>query len=98
MNWLTDHMNMVLPRVEWIAAILILAKLSATVLSWWKVERAWAYLLFWISSSLMLIVLATQVSTYVPPLVHSLILIAVLITPLARIGIAQASFERNRHR
>jgi hypothetical protein len=45
MNWLTDHMNMVLPRVEWIAAILILVKLSAAVLSWWKVERAWAYLL-----------------------------------------------------
>ena len=98
MNWLTDHMNVVLPQVEWIAAILILVKLSAAVLSWWKVERAWAYLLFWISSTLTLIALATRVSTYVPPLSHSLVLIAVLITPLARIGIAQASFERNRHR
>jgi len=98
MNWLTDHMNRVLPQVEWIAAILILVKLSAAVLSWWKVEPAWAYLLFWISSTLTLIALATRVSTYVPPLSHSLVLIAALITPLARIGIAQASFERNRHR
>jgi len=98
MNWLTDHMNMVLPRIEWIAAILILVKISTAVLSWWKVERAWAYLLFWISSTLTLIALATRASTYVPPLSHSLVLIAVLITPLARIGIAQASFERNRDR
>jgi hypothetical protein len=98
LNWLTDHMNMVLPQVEWIAATLIVVKLSAAVLSWWKVERAWAYLLFWICSTLTLIVVAIQVSTYVPPLLHSLVLVALLITPLARIGFAQASFERNRHR
>jgi hypothetical protein len=98
LSWLTHHMNTVLPLVEWIAAILIAVKLSTAILSWWRVERAWAYLLFWIPITLTLIVLATQVSTYVPPLLHSLVLIAVLITPLARIGIAQASFERNRHR
>lgn len=98
LNWLTQHMNTVLPHIEWIAAILILAKLSAAVVSWWKVERAWAYLLFWITSTLTLIVLATQLSAYVPPLVPSLVLIAVLITPIARIGLAQTSFERNRHR
>jgi hypothetical protein len=98
LNWLTHHINSILPQVEWIAAILILVKLSAAVLSWWKVERDWAYLLFWISSTLTLIVLAILLSMYVPPLLPSLVLVAVLMTPLARIGFAQASFERNRHR
>jgi hypothetical protein len=106
--WIQSNLDRLLPDLVWIAALAVIAKIWFAAFSWRNTppELVWRYLLCWTGSSACLIVLAILLSSIVWVLVPSdmyrlrnlSILLALLIMPLARIGMAQSSLARNRHR
>jgi hypothetical protein len=107
-GWVQHHLDSVLLQLEWLAALAVILKLGAAVWSWRKIpsERLRRYSLFWVAGTLLLIGFAVMVWSGLPPLVPSvtyrfrtlMILMAIMFLPLARIGLASSSFEKNRHR
>ena len=75
----------------------IIAKLSLWVFSWRDVapERVQQYFIFWTGSTLGLIGLGVSLWRAERLLV---VLVAILIVPLARIGFAPSALLKNRHR
>jgi len=75
----------------------IIAKLSLWVFSWRDVapERVQQYFIFWTGSTLGLIGLGVSLWRAGRLL---LVLVAILIVPLARIGLAPSALIKNRHR
>jgi hypothetical protein len=107
-GWLQRHLDSLLLQLEWLAAFAILLKVCATVWSWRKIptERLRAYFFFWVAGTLLLIGFAVMVWSGLPPAPPAvtyrirtlMILMAIMFLPLARIGLASSSFEKNRHR
>jgi hypothetical protein len=101
--WIRNNQDRLLPNLMAIAALALLAKLSFAVFSWRRTPpaRVRRYLLFWAGTTACLVALAILLSNLAEPVLRMrnlLILIALLIMPLARIGLAQSSLARNRHR
>jgi hypothetical protein len=107
-GWLQHHLDSVLLQLEWLAALAVMLKLCATVWSWRKIpiERLRSYFLFWVVATGLLVVFAVMVWSDLPPAPPSvsyrlrtlMILMAIMVLPLARMGLATSSFENNRHR
>jgi hypothetical protein len=103
-----NNLDRMLPQLVWLAALVLIAKLWFAVFSWRKTpsERVRRYLLCWAGASACLVALAILVSKVAWALVPSdmyrmrnlLILGALLVMPLARIGLAQSTLAKNRHR
>ena len=87
--------------ISWTLATLVIAKLWFAAVSWGNISKVHTrqYLLVWLGATLCFIALGMLIT---PPLdVYRLkyiyLLAAFLIFPLARVGLAPASLERNRH-
>jgi hypothetical protein len=97
-----------LPAFEIIATLAVAAKIVIWVFSWTDVEprRVNQYLFFWIGSTICMLALAVFLwevaRPHLPPDAYGirnlLLLAALLIVPLARIGRAPAALVKNRHR
>jgi hypothetical protein len=94
--------------VEVIAAMAVIAKFCAWVISWRDVvsDRVTNYLLFWAGSTLPLLVLAIFLWEVAKPHLPAesqavrnlLVLAALFVVPLARVGYAPSTLAKNRHR
>jgi hypothetical protein len=94
--------------IEVIAAMAVIAKCWAWVFSWRDVtsQRVSQYLLFWGASTLLLVVLAICLWEVAKPHLPAesegvrnlLLLVALFIVPLARVGYAPSTLAKNRHR
>jgi hypothetical protein len=86
----------------WLLALAVIAKMWGAVFAWSNLNprRARQYLLVWSGVTLCFIALALSypevVDTY--RLKHLAVLGALLLFPLARLGLAPASLSKNRHR
>lgn len=94
--------SIVLSLIGWFLAIGIIAKVWVAVFSWDKLtsRRTLQYQLIWLGITLAFVSFAILAS---PPLdvyriAHLLVLGALFIFPLARIGFAPLSLAKNRHR
>jgi hypothetical protein len=97
-RWVHDNWGWLLPALEWIAVLAVIVKVSSAVFFWRTTafERVRQYSIFWVSSTTILIALAMSLDT--GQLRVLLVLIALLVMPLARIGLASTTLARNRHR
>jgi hypothetical protein len=96
--WIVQNRDSVLSTLQWIAAIAVIAKLCSAALAWRRAEHVWHYFRFWIAGTTALIALAIVIPFDTYRLRTVMILLAPLVMPLARIGVAPSSFARNRHR
>lgn len=106
--WMFQNRDRIVTGALWIAAVALTAKFCLSVLTWRRVPAStlWQYLPVWISGTCCLITLALLVwnglRPMLPPDVNGLrlllILIAVSIMPLGRLGLASLTLARNRHR
>jgi hypothetical protein len=97
-----------LPALEIIATLAVAAKIVIWVFSWTDVEplRVNQYVFFWIGSTVCMLALAVFLwevaRPHLPPDAYGvrnlLMLTALLIVPLARIGRAPSALVKNRHR
>jgi hypothetical protein len=97
-----------LPALEIIATLAVAAKIVIWVFSWTEVEsrRVNQYVFFWIGSTVCMLALAVFLwevaRPHLPPDAYGvrnlLMLTALLIVPLARIGRAPSALVKNRHR
>jgi len=97
-----------LTLLEVIAAIAVIGKFWAWVFSWRDVasERVTQYLFFWAASTLPLLMLGIFLwevaKPHLPPdaegIRNLLLLVALVIVPLARVGYAPSALAKNRHR
>ena len=102
--WIADNLDPLLASF----GVAVIVKFWLWVFSWRDItpERVRQYFVFWSGSTLSVIVLAMMlwrtVRSHLPPDADGfgllLILIALLIIPLARIGLAPSALVRNRHR
>ena len=92
-GWIDDNLNFLLVFLT----LGIIAKLSLWVFSWRDVapEVVQQYFIFWTGSTLGLIGLGVSLWRAGRLL---LVLVAILIVPLARIGLAPSALIKNRHR
>ena len=92
-GWIDDNLNFLLVFLT----LGIIAKLSLWVFSWRDVapELVQQYFIFWTGSTLGLIGLGMSLWRAERLLV---VLVAILIVPLARIGLAPSALIKNRHR
>jgi hypothetical protein len=97
-NWVHDNSSWLLPALEWIAVLAVIVKLSTAVFCWRRtaLERIRQYSAFWVLSTAIMIALAMSLAT--GQLRALLVLIALLLMPLARVGLAPTALARNRHR
>ena len=106
-TWIRDDPNRLLSYLEWIAALAIIVKFWLAAFSWRKIssQRVHKYLLIWLGSAFCLMALALLVwagarfylSLDADRLRNLLILIALLVIPFARLGLAPSALARNRH-
>ncbi|HET9132380.1 MAG TPA: hypothetical protein VFO86_15600, partial [Terriglobia bacterium] len=107
-EWIQHNLDRLLPTMEWIALLAVIAKLSLAVFSWRNIapQQRKRYLAIWIGSTLCLVALTMFVWTSlqhvlpseVYPLRNLMILCALLTIPLARPGLATRTLAKNRHR
>jgi hypothetical protein len=92
-GWIDDNLNFLLVLLTFG----IIAKFSLWIVSWRDVaaERVQQYFVFWTGSTLGLMALGVSVWRAGRLL---LVLVAILIVPLARIGFAPSALMKNRHR
>ncbi len=92
-GWIDDNLNILLVLLT----LGIIAKFSLWVISWRDVapERVQQYFIFWTASTLVLMGLGVSLWRAGRLL---LVLIAILIVPLARVGLAPSTLMKNRHR
>jgi hypothetical protein len=93
--------------LEIVATIAVLAKLCAWVFSWRDVasERVTQYLIFWAACTLPLLMLAIffweVAKPHLPPesegVRNLMLLVALIVVPLVRVGYAPSSLAKNRH-
>ena len=106
-NWLLrDPVR--IAAVLWLVAVAVIAKCSIAAYAWRGVSPRYVrgYLLVWLAGTASLVALGIVVwgivRTYLPfdvdRLRSAIILLALLAVPLARVGLAQSSLARNRHR
>ena len=98
-----DRVNsLVLSLIGWILALAVVAKGWFAVFSWTKItpRRTQQYLLLWTGATLCFVALGilSRPPLDVYRLEHLYVLAALLLFPLARLGLAPSSFARNRHR
>jgi len=108
LTWIQQNLNSELPRLQWLAVVLVVGKALAAIFSWRRIpaQRAWTYLSVWAGSTLIFVAFAISLWTVIWPLVSAdvyglrnlMILVALMPMPLARIAIAPSAFARNRHR
>ena len=86
--------------ISWALVSAVLLKLWLAVFSWRKVgaARTWRYAALWLAGTACCVALAILVCPNVFWLKHLAILAALLPVPLAQLGIAPLTLERNRHR
>jgi hypothetical protein len=106
--WIVQNREEVLTAALWIASTALIVKFSLSVLTWRRVptKKLWQYLPIWTCGTCCLIALAVllwnSLRPVLPPEVHRLqallILSAVSIMPLGRLGLASMTLARNRHR
>jgi len=106
-DWIEEDPDRLLPFFEWLAAFAVIAKFWLAAFSWRKIDpqRVRKYLLVWLGGTFCLIALAILWwkggRLYLPldadRLRNLLILIAVLVIPFARPGLAPSALARNRH-
>jgi hypothetical protein len=107
-GWLLADPARLSPLV-WLAAGAVVAKCGIAAYAWRGVGPRYlrAYLLAWLAATTLVVVSSVVlwgiVRTYVPPLDNDrarslVILIALLVVPLARVGFAPFWLARNRHR
>jgi hypothetical protein len=84
----------------WLLVLAVLLKIWGAAFSWRKItrRRVWKYILVWSVGTCTFVVLALLICPDIFWLKHLLILAALLPFPLARLGLAPLSVERNRHR
>ena len=93
----------------WIAALAVITKFWVAAFSWRNIapQRIRQYLVIWLGSTLCLIALAMLVWAgylryFLPSDIYRLrsllILVALLVIPFARVGLAPSALARNRHR
>lgn len=94
--------SVALSAIGWALALAVIFKIWFAVFSWSRItrRRAWRYLLLWSGVTLAFVALAILSR---PPFDYHrverlLVLGAVLLFPLARLGIAPTALTKNRHR
>jgi hypothetical protein len=108
LDWIHDNVGPLMPILVWLAAAAVIVKLWGAVFSWRRVpmQHVRRYLPIWLGGTACLVAFAILVWDALGSLLPSdtyqlrnlLIFIATLIIPLARIGLAPAFLNRNRHR
>lgn len=106
--WMFRNREQVLTGGLWIVAAALIAKFCLSVLVWRRVpaKQVLQYLSVWICGTCCLIALAIligdRVRPFLPPDANRLrlllILVAVSIMPVGRLGLATMTLARNRHR
>ena len=106
-GWLLDDPER-MGRLAWILAVAVISKYSFAAYSWRRVSPAFARrsLLVWAAGTACLLLLAVllwgTMRIYVALDIYRfravVILAALLVMPLARVGLASSSLARNRHR
>jgi len=107
-SWVQSHTRQLLSIVVWIAAAAVAAKFWLAAFSWRRIKTQYVrrYLPVWLACTMCLIALAfllgdlfsSILSTDAYRLRNLMILMALQITPLARLGLAPAFLDKNRHR
>jgi hypothetical protein len=107
-SWIQHNLGRRLSELEWFAAVFLIAKLWLSAFAWRDISpvRVRRYLFFWLGSTFCLIALAMLLSSVFLTLLpldayrvrNFCILVALLLVPLARLGLAPSSLARNRHR
>ena len=107
-GWIQDNTGRWLPIVVWIAAAAVVIKFWLAAFTWRKINAKYLrqYLPVWLGGSACLaalsFLLGDLLGDFVPAdtfrLRSLLILIALQIIPLARIGLAPSFLDKNRHR
>jgi hypothetical protein len=108
LSWMHRGFGGALPTLVRIAAIAVVAKLWIAAWTWRDIDRARVqqYLFLWLSGTLVLVAFAllswAGLRYLLPSDSHQLrsllVLCALLVVPLARLGLAPGSLARNRHR
>lgn len=108
LTWIQDNTGRWLPLVVWVAAAAVVVKFWLAAFSWQKIHVKYLrqYLPVWLGGNACLIALSfllgDLLGDFVPAdtyrLRSLLILIALQIIPLARIGLAPSFLDKNRHR
>jgi len=108
LDWIVENTHRWLPVVVWIAAGGVVIKFWLAAFSWRRIEPHYVrrYLPVWLSGAACLGVLAFMLgdllSLFLPEdtyrLRNLLILVGLQIVPVARLGLAPAFLDRNRHR
>jgi len=108
LDWIAANTRRLLPALVWVAAAGVVIKFWLAAFSWRRIEPQYVrrYLSVWLSGVACLGVLAFMLgdllSLFLPEdtyrLRNLLILIGLQIVPVARLGLAPAFLDRNRHR
>jgi len=108
LDWITANTRRLLPALVWVAAAGVVIKFWLAAFSWRRIEPQYVrrYLPIWLSGAVCLTVLAFMLgdllSLFLPEdtyrLRNLLILIGLQIVPVARLGLAPAFLDKNRHR
>jgi hypothetical protein len=108
LSWIHNNIDRLLPALVGIAAVAVITKFWMAAFSWRNIapQRLRQYCLVWFGGTLCLITLAMLLWAalrYAFPsdvyrLRSLLLLVALLIIPFARLGLAPSSLARNRHR
>jgi hypothetical protein len=108
LDWIAENTRRWLPPLVWIAAAGVVIKFWLAAFSWRRIEPDYVrrYLPVWLGGAVCLTVLAfllgDLLSLFLPEdtyrLRNLLILIGLQIVPVARLGLAPAFLDKNRHR
>jgi len=108
LDWIHDQVGPITPLLAWVAAAAVIAKLGIAAYTWRRipVQHVRRYLSIWIAGTACLIAFAIVISNVLESLSpldpyrlrSLLIFLAMLVIPLARIGLAPQFLSRNRHR
>jgi hypothetical protein len=108
LEWLQDKVGRFTPIFVWVAAAAVIAKLWLATFSWRGISADYVrrYVSIWAGSTACLVAFAVFVWGVLGSVLPSdayrlrttLILLAMLVVPLARIGLAPTFLGRNRHR
>jgi len=107
-RWIQRNMDTLLPALLWCAMAVAILKVGVSAWFWRTLgsEGLRQYLPLWAGCTLSLMALAAMLwnglRNALPPALHSienlLLLIALLMMPLGRLGLAPSCLARNRHR
>jgi hypothetical protein len=97
-GWFLNNLDWIVPALTWMAAIALIVKVVLSIYAWREVpfRQLRPYIMFWIAGTSCLLWLAISLQTGLSNRLP--ILIALLLIPVVRPGVAVKSLARNRHR